>query len=319
MCPSIVDAAAQSLPPVDAGSIDAAVAPTRTLVQVVQGGPWRTVQAAPGLAVDSRNRVFVSDFDRIHLVEGSTVSLYLTDADVRTTVPTWTGPLFSDFDVGPDDQLYILGRDGIVKSGAAHQATLWHAINNPHLVPIRLAVLGTDDVIFIHRDGMSRASACGVQPVYTEAQLHGSSECATEDLAASPSGVFLYEEGCNGSPLWRGRANGSGVQLLYPTQILGQSSPLWATNFLCVARDPLGGFYVVVVNDFDNTGARLFHLTEDAAGEKGVTHIPTSPTLRQAEMAQNEAFAFRYCSIAAARDGTLFLQTRSQLWKISRP
>jgi hypothetical protein len=74
-----------------------------------------------------------------------------------------------------------------------------------------------------------------------------------------------------------------------------------------------------VVNDFNATGARLFHLTEDAAGVMGATHIPTNPTMRMAAISQNEVFAFRYCSIAAARDGTVFLQTQSQLWKITRP
>jgi hypothetical protein len=104
--------------------------------------------------------------------------------------------------------------------------------------------------------------------------------------------------------------------LLYTTDIDPTPSAIQTSNFLCTTRDPLGGFYVVVEN-LNDTGSRLVHLTEDAAGPTGLSEVPTRPSFIAAEMSQNEAFAFRYCSIAAGADGTVCLQTRSQLWKVA--
>jgi hypothetical protein len=318
-CPVVFDGGIDPPTP-DAGASDIAISATRNLIRVVEGGPWRTVQEAAALAVDSQGRVFVADNDQIHMVQGSGVSLYLTIADARAAVgPQFSDTSFRDFDSGPDDQLYILTERYLLKSAAAREAIAWHELA-ADVVYVgtrpRISVIAADDVLFIRREGMSRASWCGVKPVYSLERVHGATECTTEDLAVGPTGTFFYQSGCNGHPLYRGQADGSGVQLMYETSLF-RSNPLNATGFLCLARDPAGGFYVVVWDSWNNTGAHLFHLTEDALGSRGVTKIPTQPSFQEAERAQSELFAFEFCSVAVARDGTVFFQTRSQLWKVT--
>ena len=75
----------------------------------------------------------------------------------------------------------------------------------------------------------------------------------------------------------------------------------------------------MIVDDEDKTGARLFHLAEDASGNRGVVAIPTTPPLHMAGVSTDQVVTFPYCSIAVAREGTIFLWTRSQLWTISPP
>jgi len=99
----------------------------------------------------------------------------------------------------------------------------------------------------VSRDGFWRFTAGGGQIVYDMSRLKDSYGCADQDLAAGPSGIFLYQPGCNGYPILRGKANGSGVDVLYDTVVLQPSSPLPASNFSCVARDPSGGFYLIIV------------------------------------------------------------------------
>jgi hypothetical protein len=131
--------------------------------------------------------------------------------------------------------------------------------------------------------------------------------------------VFLYQPGCNGYPLLRGNADGTGVGVLYNTTITPPSA-VSADNFLCSARDPSGGFYIIV-EDVSDGAPRLYHLAGDAQGTARPTTdpvwIPTVPSFAQAKKSQSETFGFLFCSIATARDGTVFFQTYHQLWKVS--
>jgi hypothetical protein len=129
--------------------------------------------------------------------------------------------------------------------------------------------------------------------------------------------VFLDQVGCNGSPLLRGNVDGTSVGILFDT-FIGQpnaSSPVSAQNFLCSNRDPSGGFNIVV-NDASDNSPRLYHIDEDAHGSSGVTRIDTVPSLTQAKRSNGEVFGFLYCSVATAQDGTIFIQTYHQLWKV---
>jgi hypothetical protein len=139
--------------------------------------------------------------------------------------------------------------------------------------------------------------------------------CACQDLAADRSGTFLYQSGCNGYPLLRGQTDGSGVGVLYPTSLVGPSD-IAADNFLCVARDPAGGFYLAV--DDPNDGApRLYHVADDAQGRSGLTWIETAPSFAEASQQRSNVFGFDFCSLATAPDGTVYFQTYAQLWKVS--
>jgi len=285
-----------------------------TLSQVLAGAPWMIVQTAAGIAVDAHGRVYVQDPANIYQVDGTSISVYLTLDEAKAVAPS--EPWFVDIDIDSDDVLYVLLMGTVLQSRAAHQSTLWASLA-PSSFATRLGVFEPSKVGLVSRSGFSVLQTTKNELVYPMAQLQNASGCATEDLATAPSGVFLYEPGCNGSPILRGKADGSGVSVLYTAGIFSPPTPLHAGNFICTARDPCGGFYVVV-RDLDNLeDPRLYHLTEDATGSNGLTAIETVPSLADAEKSQSEVFAFLYCSLAVGRDGTVFLQTRSQLWKVT--
>ena len=303
---------------VDAGGPDAVAdggPPRRVLVQVLEGAPWYATQATQGIAVDSRGRVYVGDYANVFMVEADAVTTYLTAAEAG-------GTGLGDFDIGPDDRLYIamgVPTPGqplrVVRSNQPHQVEPWIDLS-PTLSDLsKLAVIDDGAIGVISRAGFWTFTDGGGTQVYSASNLGGTDGCATQDLAAARSGVFLYQPGCNGSPLVRGHSDGTGVAVLYSTTY-HQPSALAATNFLCVARDPSGGFYVIVINESDDGSPRLYHVADDAQGTSGLTLIETAPSFAQAKARASNVFGFRYCSLAAARDGTVYFQSYAQLWKV---
>ena len=113
----------------------------------------------------------------------------------------------------------------------------------------------------------------------------------------------------------RGQADGSGAGVLYTTSLEGPST-IAADNFLCVARDPSGGFTLAVADPSDDE-PRLYHVADDAQGTSGLTEIETTPSFAQASQQKSSVFGFDYCSLATAPDGTVYFQTYAQLWKVS--
>jgi hypothetical protein len=291
---------------------DGSTAGARPMALVTTGAPWQVGQSAAGMAVDSKGRVHLADKDNVYVVDGPTVRVELTAAEAASTSGA-AGPFgFSDLDIAPDDGLYILLSGTVVRSRAAHQAEVWgdiSMIERPH----HLGVIASDLVGLFGGNGFWTSSSSKTDIVY--AQNDDGITCATEDLATAASGVFLYQTGCNGSPIVRGHADGSGVEILYDTDRFNPS-PIHASNFLCAARDPSGGFYVVV-EDVNEAESHLFHIAEDADGSTGLLPIPTRPSFKDAAKSHHEAFAFRFCSLAVGHDGTVFFQTYSQLWKIA--
>ena len=210
--------------------------------------------------------------------------------------------------MAPDGSLYILVYQGIVHSAAPHSGELFQSTSSLTF-PHRLGVIANDRVAVTHYGGLTEYTSAGSSLVYSASQIDSPSDCAVEDLTTDPSGVFLYNVGCNGSPLIRGNVDGSGVGILSTT------SALQAFNFICSARDAAGGFYSVITDQSDQP--RLYHVDETATGTQAFTEVTTSPSFIEAEASQNETFAFKYCSLATAPDGTIFFQTMSQLWKVT--
>jgi hypothetical protein len=319
------------LPPqgIDAG-LDAGAAPDatgpkpRTLSLVLSGAPWYATQATQGIAVDTHGRVYVGDNATIYMIDGTALSKYLTADEAAT--PDQSNAGFGDFDIDPDDRLYIvMGASSastgeftsVVRSSMAHQAEPWVRFDKIDQAD-KVAVISDDLLAVVSRYGLWTFTAAGGQMVYSPTSVMWASSCAAEDLAAAPSGVFLYQPGCNAYPLLRGNANGSGVGVLYATSVLQPSSVIPADNFLCSGRDPSGGFYVVVSVYSDGSDVpRLYHVAEDAQAANGLVWIQTVPTFGDAKKSQGEVFGFDFCSVAAARDGTVFVQTYHQLWKVS--
>jgi hypothetical protein len=297
-------------------SPDAVAKKPRVLSRVVNGAPWYATQSTQGMAVDEMDRVFVSDSANVYVVDGSSVSTYLTIGDVVDPPTSESG--FGDMDIGPDGQLYLIVATGpfapvrVVRSAIAHQEQPWVDISMVGQAQ-ELSVISDGRVAIVSNTGFWTFTATDAQHVYDISLLGPADNCATKDLAAAPSGVFLYQSGCNGYPLLRGNADGSGVSVLYQA---GSAPPIPASNFLCLARDPLGGF-AVVADDPTDYAPRLYHVAENTEGVMGATLIETTPSFVEAKRSQDEAFGFDFCSVATARDGTVFIQTYSQLWKIS--
>jgi hypothetical protein len=295
----------------DFAALGTAPVSTRTLTKVAEAS-WSITQDTAGIAVDANKRVYVAAGDKVYVVDGASVSEYLTIDEARSTagLAPSSSDSFYDMDSAPDGSLFLLTRNGVLRSTTAHAATLWQSTNQTQFL---LGVVANDEVAVIRSfDGLFSLNGTAARELYTSQQLEGTDNCATQDLAVSTHGVFLYQPGCNGSSLMRGRTDGSRVERFYEAEPSG-INPMNATNFLCAARDPLGGFYVI--GDTPD-GSRLYHLCEGATRYAGYNQIPTTPTFTDAA---NGGLKFRYCSLVAATDGTVFIQSYNQVWQVTPP
>jgi hypothetical protein len=95
-----------------------------------------------------------------------------------------------------------------------------------------------------------------------------------------------------------------------------------AGSFECLARDPAGGFYVMVAEVGGGANPRLYHMSETATGAAGLTVVVTDPSLGEARLAQSPQGTppdFSRCSLATSPDGTIFIQFGPQLWQVAAP
>jgi hypothetical protein len=303
------------------GTPDAGGPPPRVLSLVLDSAPWYATQATQGIAADASGKVYVADYGNVYMVDGATVSTYLTAAEAAD--PGASSPEFGDLDIGPDGQLYVVAswfsspegtRLGVMRSSQPHQATWWVNLA-PTLSNVRkMAVIDDGLIGVVSGTGYWTFTSTDGTQVYDQSAVQTCGG-ACEDLAAARSGVFLFQPGCNGSPILRGQSDGSGVGILYAASLL-QPSTISADNFNCVARDPAGGFYFIA-EDSTNNSPRLYHVTEDAQGATGLDWIETAPSFAEASHQRSNVFGFEFCSLAAAPDGTVYFQSYAQLWKVS--
>jgi hypothetical protein len=308
----------------DGASSEVGVSASRTLSLVVFNAPWKGTQRVQGMAVDAQSRVFLEDQTNVYMFDGKTVTTYLTLAET-TASTTVHAAAIKDLDIDANGLLYVLMWGGsnysptstlVVRSSAAHVADPWLDVTTSSNFALRMSVSAPGHVGLVDRDGFKLASAAGSSLLYSHPAVEGGSGCTTEDLRIGPSGVFLYEPGCNGAPLLRGNVDGSGVGVLYQGTVFQAPPSPYTPNFTCLARDPAGGFYVMV-GAVDFEAPNLYHVTEDASGTHGLELIDTVPTFSFAAKTQSETFAFDFCSLAVGPDGAVYYQTYSQLWKVS--
>lgn len=273
------------------------------MVRVVEGGPWEILQDTGGIAVDPGERVFIADGITVYMVEDGVVSTWLEAADGIEA------PM--DVDVDEDGLLYVLDTSGlrVITSSAAHELAV--LVDVPQLsTPINLGVVDPGVVaIRSHFDGLWTATAAGAEPLLGERELMGASGCTTEELAVSRSGVFVYQPGCNGSPLVMGTLDGTEPWLAFESDF-GEAGAY--TNSRCSTRAPGGGFYSVL--EFDIYTLRMAYLEENAGNGGGWGIVETSPSYRELEQITNEPFGFLFCGIAVSPSSTLYLQTGRELW-----
>ncbi len=87
-------------------------------------------------------------------------------------------------------------------------------------------------------------------------------------------------------------------------------------NFMCATRSSDGGFYVMVDISIDGESVHLFKMDANVSGFAGVHRIPTSPSFDEAQEASDETLLFRYCSIAEAPSGGIYILSFDQLWRV---
>jgi hypothetical protein len=287
-------------------------------VPILEQGPWDIDQRTTGIAVDSKGVIFISDAEHVFRVEGTTVSIHLDLADVA--FETGQGSLtFQDLDIAADDTLYIAAGGLLLRSDsdAPHRLYLWNNFDEDATAQSRAQVgaITPGRAIVVDDEGMKELTDDGVFERYSVVDLARTAACATEDLASAPSGVFLYQPGCDESPLLRGHASGAGVDILYRAGLAG-SKPISASNFVCTARDPAGGFYVVT-RQAAGFAPILYHVDENASPNDDARYVPTTPSLAEQQMlVWNDPLAFYFCSMAVAPDRSIVFQTFSQLWRI---
>jgi len=110
--------------------------------------------------------------------------------------------------------------------------------------------------------------------------------------------VFLYQPGCNGSALYRGNVDGSGV-----AEVRG-----FTPTSTCTARDPKGGFYIVI-DDCPECITRTYHLPTARPTGQRPRSSKRRPRLLLQRQHRTTSWPSTFCSMAAASDGSIFIQT----------
>ncbi|MFO0615679.1 MAG: hypothetical protein U0414_24000 [Polyangiaceae bacterium] len=288
--------------------------PSGTLSKVLEGAPWTVGQRTTGIAVDNQGIVFVMDDSNVYAVQGSTVGVYLTLDELDAIVGTPHAG-FKDLDRDPSGAIYVLAPVSLSSTGTLFKLTGPHAgevvASLPELGQMEhLAIRTADFMGFIrYAGGFWTLEGGAMKEVYSGTDIGDGTGCATEDLAMQASGVFLYQVGCNGSPLVRASALGGAPDTIQPKSFAN------ASNFVCSARDPAGGFYVMASPDLADATASLVHADEDFALPAGIQTIVTHPSINSAAQSEGN-LVFRYCSMAVSKAGTVFIQSFDQLWKL---
>ncbi|MCG8614099.1 MAG: hypothetical protein MI864_26600, partial [Pseudomonadales bacterium] len=271
------------------------------LEQVIDNGPWTFGQQAAGMAVDSRERVFLANGEVLWMIDDSNVSIYLgtNDGDFN----------FVDVDFDENGVMYLLddqtSGQRILTSSAAGNFSI-HREFDSVTFPNFMGVIDSNQILVTGREGLSMITESGTNLVHGSSVFNGSTDCATEDFAVQSNGSYSYQPGCNGSSVVIGN-----VADQFPARFELSNT---FTNADCTTRDPSGGFFSVVEFNQDES---LVHIDEDATETTGWSRLSSSPTLESAKAASDETFSFDYCAIAAAPSGKVFYQTFSQLWVFS--
>lgn len=281
------------------------------LTQVVAEGPWGL--GGRGLAVDQNGNLFVAAVEAVYVSSGAEASVYLSRDDISAILgPEYPLPDWDDLDVGPDGLVYLLSSQHIIRSANAHQGEVLRKFL-PIVFPRHLAVFSPDIsfVLTANRE-LFRIDATGYALVYDISQMHGVNACVGEELEIQRSGTFLYLPGCDGSPVVRGHVDGSGTIALFD----GHPNALNARFFLCAARDPAGGFFIMIEDDTTND-PKLMHFDEGVSAMAGYRTITTSPSLADAVIEHELVFDFSDCQMAAAHDGSVWIRTEKQLLRLT--
>jgi hypothetical protein len=280
------------------------------LAEYVQATVWSSL--APTSAIDSTGRLFLTDGQTVFMVADGIASIYLDHADLEAAYggASVINPIIS-LDVGPDDRLYILVRvfpnDVLVSSGPHNLAVhvTWD-ITKTMPGPRRLAVENPSRVLIITIDGgLYAITPEGTEEIYSKFTTYGD-DCDNSDFTTSHDGYFYYTEGCNFTPLFGGKTDGTGAGVIKTvTDVDGfPDGGDFEGDFDGLAPYKGGGAVVNFVN-------KALYLDESGK----VTELSMTPPMSQFEEGMSGSLIFRNNRIEIDPAGDIYFIGVQNIYK----
>ena len=267
---------------------------SRTFVISDWLGPGQWSGLASTAAVDKDDRLYFTDGSQIYIADGAGARVLYSQAILSADFDAdATEYGVGNLSLSPDGRLFAF----VNLSSARFTTAVYAADGQGHLrlfadfksfwpnYPVIAAV--TSDYVLAPFDSLYCVTSSQVTPIYGPSttiywDAYG---CANRAIAAEASGVFYYTSGCNGSSLFAGQTDGSGVAKL--AALTDLSTDFYA-NFLAIAAAPHGG-------SIANLGKDFFYV--DAAK----THI-------RLDMTPSTSGAYeQYCAAAVASTDTIYI------------
>lgn len=278
---------------------------SRDWTVLLGSGPWTTLINTA--AVDSRERLYVSDGNNIFVVEGGTASVYLGAADITAASPD--GPVtVQSVDVDADDILYFLAGTHIFTSIVAGKLSMLHQLRGPYVHWLGVVDANRMIVFDYYLAGAEVVTPAAETPLYDGGTVMGATDCAAESVATQRDGIFFYLPGCNGYPLIKGNIDGSGAAVLLQSDL---SPRLYADNFESVTRNPYGGFVASVENNAGSWNNALIQIAEDGTWSE----IPTNPPMETFVNQIGDIFEFHARPVAVGPSGAIYLVGRHSIYR----
>jgi hypothetical protein len=272
-------------------------------------GPGLWNQLIKSASIDGSERIFVSDGASVFVVAGSNAGAYV-DATAIGSVLGSASKTIHAVDVGPDGRVYILTDTAVLVSAGAGDVALLRAFSRLQ-GPSRLAVVAADQVLVIDDNGLHRVNAAGETLVYSLDALMGGSSCSSQELTAQPDGTFFYMPGCNGSPLIKGKADGSGAGVLLKSDLTPR---FYADNFNGIGRSPCGGGFVLSVEN--NAGSWNEGLIQSDLNGNW-SPITTTPTMLDYANMLGDYTTFHSRPIQVGPSGALYVVSADSVYRVS--
>ncbi len=270
-----------------------------TLKQYVGPTIWMTLLRVA--AVDSLDRLYVTDGANVYVVANGVPSLYLASSDLPDDAGIQPGQhgRIVDSQRWPRRPALPAARRRAAHlhravGGAAPGAAALPA--QPHRLLLQHVCRGADRFyVASGNDGLLEVTDAGSRILYGNI---GVSDCVAPDLTALPD-FFFYTSGCGSPPVVGGRLDGSGSAVLHTT-----------TAQVGFGRASVPDSVVA----FDQARPSLFYLATDG----GITDIRTTPTLSAFAATQAAFFLTTDFDLIQGPTGTIYLVAGAGVYEVTR-
>jgi hypothetical protein len=247
-------------------------------------GPGRWSFLLRTAAIDSHEQLFVTDGTNVYSISGGATSVYLSNKEIASVLGPQQYSAVQHIDVGPDDRLFLYLTDVILVSSSHGEVSVHRDLRQTGTFGWTFSVVNADQILMVESLALETVTATGVSQLYGSDVVSDGANCAGQSIAAQPDGIFFYVPGCNGTPILRGKADGSGAGVLLRAD---QMKPRLIVDFFSsVARRPSGGFLVSTESwqpwsqalvQFDEAG-NWFEITTHPSMTEYAQRIGTSQT-----------------------------------------